>query len=186
MSKLNIIGASNHCKDERETHDYYATDPIAAKILCEVEQFSKILEPACGEGHLSKEMIRLGYDVTSSDAIYRGYGIKKNFFSYIKWNGDIVTNPPFKYAEKFIHHGLRIINNGNKLCLFLKLQFLEGKARKELFQIYPPKTIYVSSSRIMCAKNGNFNELKSGTVIAYAWYVWEKGYKGNTTLKWIN
>ena len=51
-----------------------------------------------------------------------------------------------------------------------------------------PKHIYVSSSRILCAKNAEFERMKQGggSAIAYAWYVWEKGYKGNTILKWIN
>ena len=25
-----------------------------------------------------------------------------------------------------------------------------------------------------------------GSAVAYAWYVWEKGYKGETIIKWIN
>lgn len=72
--------------------------------------------------------------------------------------------------------------------MFLKVQFLEGKERKKLFLNYPPKYIYVSSSRILCAKNAEFERMKQGggSAVAYAWYVWEKGYKGNTILKWIN
>ena len=72
--------------------------------------------------------------------------------------------------------------------LFLKLQFLEGKARKQLFIQHPPHTIYVSSSRILCAKNGDFKKMKEGggSAVAYAWFVWEKGFKGTTQLKWFN
>ena len=25
-----------------------------------------------------------------------------------------------------------------------------------------------------------------GTALAYAWYVWEKGFKGDSVVKWIN
>lgn len=40
----------------------------------------------------------------------------------------------------------------------------------------------------MCAKNANFEEMKQGggSAVAYAWYVWEKGYNGDTIIKWIN
>lgn len=69
--------------------------------------------------------------------------------------------------------------------MFLKILFLESQSRKELFTKYPPKVIYVSSSRINCAKNGDFEMYNSGA-IAYAWYVWVKGYKGETVIKWIN
>ena len=36
--------------------------------------------------------------------------------------------------------------------------------------------------------NGNFEGLRTtgGSAVAYAWYVWEKGYKGSTIIKWIN
>ena len=83
---------------------------------------------------------------------------------------------------------MSIINDGNKVAMFLKIQFLEGKLRKELFKKYPPKIVYVSSSRIMRAKNGDFKKMQEGggSAVAYAWYVWEKGYKGDTIIKWIN
>ena len=64
---------------------------------------------------------------------------------------------------------------------------MESKDRKHLFKDFPPKTIYVSSSRLLCAKNGMFEEFKeSGGAVAYAWYVWEKGYKGRTNIEWFN
>jgi hypothetical protein len=25
-----------------------------------------------------------------------------------------------------------------------------------------------------------------GSAVAYAWYIWEKGYKGDTILRWFN
>lgn len=35
-----------------------------------------------------------------------------------------------------------------------------------------------------CAKNGEF-EKYSSSAVAYAWFIWEKGYKGNPIIKWI-
>lgn len=190
-STFKTLGASNHTEKEREDNDYYATDPIAAKLLCSVEKFSStVWECACGEGHLSKELENQGYKVISSDLIDRGFGTPNiDFLACSKdFNGDIITNPPYKFAQEFIEKGLSLISNGHKVAMFLKVQFLEGKKRKELFEKYPPKTIYVSSSRIMCAKNADFDGMHKGggSAVAYAWYVWEKGYSGDTILKWIN
>lgn len=70
--------------------------------------------------------------------------------------------------------------------MFLKLQFLEGKARRALFEKWPPKTVYVSSSRLHCAMNGDFEKNANSGAIAYAWYVWQKDYTGDTVVKWIN
>lgn len=80
---------------------------------------------------------------------------------------------------------LKVIPDGRKVCMFLKLTFLEGKDRKEMFKKYPPKTVYVSSSRIKCALGGDFDSIGS-SASAYAWFVWQKGYKGDTVIKWIN
>ena len=33
--------------------------------------------------------------------------------------------------------------------------------------------------------NGDFDVL-NGSATAYAWFVWEKGYKGETVVKWFN
>lgn len=106
----------------------------------------------------------------------------------IKWDGNIITNPPYKFATDFIYKALSIIRDGDKVAMFLKVQFLEGKSRKKLFTDFPPKVIYVSSSRIMCAKNAKFIEMieGGGSAVAYAWYVWEKGFNGDTIVKWIN
>lgn len=41
-----------------------------------------------------------------------------------------------------------------------------------------------SSSRLLCAKNGKFHN--DGSAVAYAWYVWVKGFNGTTELKWFN
>lgn len=182
-------GASNHTTAERQKHDYYATDPKATELLLEQVVFNKnIWECACGEGHIANVLKQHGYNVKSTDLIYRGFGDTQtiDFLKNIeKFNGDIITNPPYKYAKEFVEKALEIIPNGNKVAMFLKLTFLESKNRKELFKKYPPKVIYVSSSRLQCAKNGEF-EKYGQTAVAYAWYVWEKGFKGDPIIKWIN
>ena len=191
-SVFTSLGASSHAAEEREKHDYYATDPKAAKLLLGLEDFSSdIWECACGEGHLSKVFQDAGYNVRSTDLIDRGFGeTGVDFLSIdnIHWNGDIVTNPPYKYAQEFVEKSLTIIPDGKKVAMFLKIQFLEGKGRKNLFLSHPPKTVYVSSSRLLCAKNAEFKKMieGGGSALAYAWYVWEKGYKGETVLKWFN
>lgn len=182
------LGASNHTDSERQSEDYYATEPAATEWLCKLEQFEgPILEPSCGEGHISEVLKAHGYDVTSRDLVDRGYGDMANFLSAdnTEWCGDIVTNPPYKYAKEFVEKALQIIPDGHKVAMFLKLTFLEGKARRELFETAPPRRVWVSSSRLKCAMNGNFDAYASSAA-AYAWFVWEKGYKGDTIVKWFN
>lgn len=183
------LGARNYALNERETNDYYATEPKAAQLLMDVEKFSPMIwECACGEGHLAKEFANAGYQVYATDLINRGYGYQQDFLSTAPpcAGFDIITNPPYSKAQEFVEHALDISADGRKVAMFLKIQFLEGKSRRELFKKYPPKTIYVSSSRLKCAMNGDFERYAKSNAICYAWYVWEKGYTGDTILKWIN
>lgn len=187
-SAFKMLGATNHCKEEREENDYYATDPKAIDELLRYETFNQnIWENACGMGHLSKRLKKYGYNVLSTDLIDRDYQDQiLNFLSdetYL-FNGDIITNPPYKYCTEWILKSLNSIPEGNKVALFLKLQTLEGQKRyDEIYSKYPPKSVYVFVKRIQCAKNGEF---KGSSAVCYAWFVWEKGYTGNTILKWIN
>lgn len=189
-SVFKTLGASNHCKEDRQNEDYYATDPIAADLLLQIENINKIKpiwECASGENHLANVFKQNGYTVRTSDLIKRLKTTEQlNFLNQNEqWDGTIITNPPYSKAKEFVEKAMETITDGNKVIMFLKIQFLEGKARKTLFQKYPPKTVWISSSRLKCAKNGDFAAM-DGSSVAYAWYVWEKGYKGDTTLKWFN
>ena len=185
------LGASNHTDKERQSEDFYATEPRAAELLLELENFNtNIWECACGEGDLAKVFVEHGHNVKSTDLIDRGYGEGGVDFLQCTevFDGDIITNPPYKYAKEFVEKALELVPEGHKVAMFLKLQFLEGKARRELFEKYPPKTVYVASGRLLCAKNGDFEGMKAGggSAVAYCWYVWKRGYQGDTVIKWFN
>ncbi len=187
------IGASNHSESERETNDFYATEPKALELLLELEKFDDLVwEPACGKGHLSEVLIKNGYIVISTDLIDRGYGKGGIDFLQLeettKFFGDIITNPPYSKAKEFVEKALNIICDGNRVAMFLKLTFLESKSRRELFENTPPEYIYVSSSRLQCAKNGDFESYSkgTGTAIAYGWFIWRKGFNGEPKVRWFN
>ena len=189
-SVFKTLAASNHSQAERQAEDYYATEPRAAELLLENETFDgPIWECACGEKHLSQVIENWGgeYVVRSSDLYNRCGNEVFDFLSpeNTHWNGNIITNPPYKYALDFVYKALSIVPEGKKVCMFLKLQFLEGKARRELYRKHPPKTVYVASGRLLCAPNGDFEHCQ-GSAVAYAWFVWEKGFAGDTVVKWIN
>lgn len=184
------IGASNHSGGERAERDYYATDPMTIDALFSREGFAKrIWEPACGEGHLSKMMRwKYGKDVKESDIVDR---MGNEVIDFLKvdndftWDGDIITNPPYKYAKEFVEKSLSVVRDGGKVAMFLKLTFLEGVSRRELFDKMPPRTVYVFSKRQNCAKNGDFDTYTSNSCVCYAWFVWERGFTGDPVIKWI-
>ena len=194
-STFTMLGASNHAQEEREVNDFYATDPIAIDKLFEVEQFDvNIWECACGDGELSKRMIKFGKNVFSSDLIDRGYEDCRSGLNFLEietgpdkpvFEGDIITNPPYKYISEFILKALELVQEGHKVAMFCKLTTLESQSRyDDIFSKYPPKTIYVFSKRIACYKNNDRSKYQSSAV-CYAWFVWEKGFTGDPIIKWI-
>lgn len=75
--------------------------------------------------------------------VYRGYGDPEplDFLNETidDFEGDVITNPPYKFALEFVQRALESVKPGRKVAMFLKLQFLEGKRRKEFFQTTPPE-----------------------------------------------
>lgn len=188
-STFKTIGASNHCGHARADKDYYATEPAAVDWLMRIEQFAgPILEPACGEGHISRRLMAAGYDVVSRDLADRGFGEGGvDFLSAdnSEWNGDIITNPPYAFAQEFVEKSLSIVPEGCKVAMFLKLTFLESKRRASLFRTHPPVRIWVSHARLKCAMNGDFDGTGTSAT-AYAWFIWEKGFTGHPEIRWFN
>ena len=196
------LGASNHTDHERQNEDFYATDPKALELFApKFSVHQKVWECACGSGELSKWLESRGHDVLSTDLVDRGYGtygidflkMEKDNEVLNKWaNGetfDILTNPPYKYAADFILHALDLIPDYGRVIMFLKTTFLEGKQRKKvIYDINPPRYVYQYSERILCAKNGDFDYMRShgGSAVSYAMYVWYKHNNDNKTeVRWI-
>ena len=190
-SVYKILGASNHAEAERESNDYYATDPnVLEHLIKKYDIPHVVLEPACGRGDLSKWLEMKGHKVYSSDIVDRGYGEKQNFFEMMSVPEDcfcILTNPPYKYATEFVLHALDLLPVGGQVVMFLKTTFLETERRyNEIFRSTPPRFVYQFIRRALCAKNGDFEEArKQGSAVSYAFFVWEKGYKGQTLIDWI-
>lgn len=194
-----MIGTSyKTCKTSksREKHDFYATDPEAVRLLLNDLKLPKtyvIWECACGMGHLSEQMRKMGYIVYSTDLINRQYKNMNRTIDFlacdklpILYTDAIITNPPYKYTNEFIKHSLALLPRGGVCAMFLNMNQLVGQKRyTEIYATQPPKYVYIFPKRVHCAQNGDFDS-RSGDMINYAWFVWKKGYKGETILKWLN
>jgi hypothetical protein len=72
-SALRYVGFNTN--NDREKDDFYPTPSAATQVLLDRQKFTgNVLEPACGDGAMSKVMIVNGYEVHSSDLFDRGYG----------------------------------------------------------------------------------------------------------------
>ncbi len=173
-------------KANREKDDFYPTPPRATLALLKVEKFhGEIWEPACGDGAISRVLIDAGYTVKSSDLIDRGYGDSNRDFllDYETRTDNVITNPPFKHAEEFAIHALRV--SRGKVAMLCRLAWLEGKARRRMFLETPIARVWVFSSRVPMLRGGEEMMKGGGGMIAFAWHVWDHQHKGPPTLGWL-
>jgi hypothetical protein len=165
--------------------DFYPTPDWATHALVDNERFGgRIWEPACGDGTMARVLGDTGQSVDASDLYDRGYGeIGVDFMKSQRTVENIVTNPPYNSAEGFVEAGLR--QTTHKLCLLLRLAFLEGANRQRtIFATTPPARVWVFSERITFYPAGA--EVKGSGTTAYAWFVWDKrAHTGGTELKWL-
>ena len=148
----------------REVLDFYATDKRATKELLIRENFREtIYEPACGQGHIVKVLEEHGYKVKAEDICYRGYGSKRevDFFTVKENTLDIVTNPPYFCADKFLKHALEISVPKVKIAMLFRLAFLEGQKRYELFKKYPIKRYMYFPKGLIVLKMPSLKSIKA-------------------------
>ena len=190
--------AGGNPENGRVENDYYATNPKAVEMLLTNYTFdaTTILEPCVGGGHIANAINNFFANqrvITGLDLIDRGYPntIVQDFLTWEtdrKFEG-IITNPPFSLAQEFIEKGMELLTDDGQMAMFLKIQFLEGAKRKEFFEKYPPKYIYVFRNRMATWNNGNEVDPNTGkrwaTTMCHAWFIWEKGSKTEPVVRWL-
>jgi len=172
-------------KSKRPKGDFYPTPNFVLFPILEKESFNgSILEPCCGEGHISIELIKKGFNVTSRDLFDRGYGetgIDFLFMPQADMFDNVITNPPYNLALEFAQAALIVARK--KVAFLMKINFLEGVKRKPFLENSPLKYVYVFSKRQTLTRPDW--EGKNKGFITYAWYIWEIGYKGEPIIKWL-
>jgi hypothetical protein len=153
-----------------EGPDFYPTPAWGTLALMNHVTFKDhIVEPCCGDGAMS-EVLATRYKVFSSDLHQRGYGTQKDFFDIKHRIPNLVTNPPFNIAEDMLTHALTIVDR--KICLLLRLAFLESVSRyKKFYSITPPSEVLVFTERLSMYPKGY--TVKSGGTTSYGWFIWE-------------
>lgn len=171
--------------DAREKDDFYPTPPEGTRALLAVERFvGPIWEPACGDGAISKVLADGGHEVVSTDLVNRGYGTPRVDFLMEQrlLAPTIITNPPFKHAEEFLEKALSL--GAHKIALLCRLAWLEGQARRKMFESTWLTRVWVFSARLRMNRGGNWQGGRHD-MIAFAWFIWEAGYRDMPRLGWI-
>lgn len=144
-----------------------------------------ILEPCAGQRHISKVLANNGYNITSTDITdvsdpededdvldctkekyweYRAISISNTCYMY-DW---VITNPPYKEAEKIIPLAYKYAKKG--IAMLLRLSYLEPtKNRAEFLKNTPLTKLIVVNPRPRFRSDTN-----STDSVTSAWFIWEK------------
>jgi predicted RNA methylase len=178
-----------------DTIDNFPTPPWATRAFIECILLGRhdlknqtCLEPACGQGYMSLTLKEYFKSVDSSDILNYGYPDTDiaDFLSHdfressYDW---VITNPPFKKAEEFIHQALRVSSVG--VAMLVRTVFIESVGRYErLFSKYPPSSFIQYVERVAMVK-GRLDRTAS-TATGYGWVLWDKNCTDyGTKLEWI-
>jgi hypothetical protein len=175
--------------EPHDSLDFFPTPPWATRALCEklpelpagpIWQMSA-WDPACGEHDMVRPLSECFASVHASDiAPYSGgHDVLDFLFERGRRADWIVTNPPFRLAERFIVHAMSLANAG--IAMLVRTSFLEGAGRYDgsgpkgdgrgLFKPNPPSHIFQFVERVPMLK-GRL-ERDASTATSYCWLVWE-------------
>lgn len=174
-------GTNQHPHRDRGV-DLYETPPEATRALLKVEPITpRVWEPAAGRGAIGRVLMKAGYRVSMSDLIAHNGADPRihapvDFLTTKKAPCDckmIITNPPFRTANLFIRHGLKLVPT---VIVLQRLVALEGVQRSDLVDHHLVR-VWLGRERLaqMHRDNWTGNKLDGGTM-PFAWFVFRRNH----------
>ena len=146
------------------------------------------IEPCTNRGFMADVLHDADFDnVFKCDIVYYDYPLDR-LGDYLDFNFKppkcdyMITNPPFKFAEKFIKKGL---THCDTVCVFVRLQFVESVGRFErLFNTHRPSAIYQYAERCGLDK-GQVLAKPPNAAMSFCWMVFDSEPAEQTIFNWI-
>jgi hypothetical protein len=161
----------NQSNPDRHPTDLYPTHPAWTQaLLAQVTLEGPVWEPAAGNGDMVQVLEDYSYQVRATDIL-----TGTDFLAQTdRWDGSIVTNPPYRHADEFVHKALSLTSA--PVAMLLPIGALGGQRRfTQLWAAKPPSRIVVVAKRMpVYGKASQFNHI---------WAVWNSG-SSPTTLHW--
>jgi hypothetical protein len=185
--------------DSARGNDLYETPEVATFALLRAEPLPRtIWEPACGPGAIVRVLRAAGHRVIATDLIDyhspvqddagRDFLLERRAPDGVEM---IVTNPPFKLASQFAAHALSLCP---RVAMLLRLSFLEsgnektkaGRARLFALDGGHLSRIHVFRNRLPMMHRDDWAGNRASNSVAFAWFVWERGYTGKPEIDRIS
>lgn len=204
MSQNTSSAVMQQRSEPHDSLDDFPTQPWATRALMEHVIIPRLgligrkevaamtaWEPACNRGHMSGPLKEYFGRVVESDIHPYGdhelcdFLIRQTQPASIAIGGAhwIITNPPFRLAEQFIHRA-KEVKNWRGTAMIVRTAFLEGVGRFDrLFSQDPPSIVAQFTERVPMVK-GRLTASGS-TATAYCWLVWMESASPGTQMIWI-
>ncbi len=186
------VAYGESARRQRDIADnFYPTPPEATRALLSVETFDgAIHEPACGEGHIARELSAAGHTVVATDLNDRGFGRTGLDFlgQAVPLAPHIVTNPPYGrgLADAFVRKALILTRQtGGKVAMLLNLSSLAEPNRTPFWRATPPARIHAIDD-IVCWPEPRRPPPAHFTRQRYCWAVWTPDHKGPSAFWWLS
>ena len=167
----------------RRKHDAYLTaqvEPIRALLHVDgprIRACAPVWEPACGEGHLVREIRAYGLPCSASDLIDRGCpdSWQADYFTCFRSRGDaIITNPPYDKINARDGHGRWLghtlaMQDWRYLALLLSWDWPAARANGlgEMLDLHPFSYCYLMRWKLDFTGAGSPPQRN-------AWFVWDR------------
>jgi hypothetical protein len=173
-------------------NDLYQTPPEAVHALLKAEILPSVIwEPACGPGAIVRVLRAAGHTVIATDLVdYASPDQDDGRIDFLMERhapllvDAIVTNPPFKNAAQFVVHALKLCP---KVIMLLRLGFLESNRRCDILDGGALARVHIFRNRLPRMHRENWEGPRStASVLAFAWFVWDRDHSGPTELHRIS
>lgn len=174
--------------------EQWVTGELLRIMGVNVFEGTTIWDPACGMGTVLKEMSNVWrYPIHATDIEFRGFAAKGLFYELDfvgnldfvrsaapKGRYSIVSNTPYSYKkgilEAFICRAMEL--DAEWVAFLMPIARQAGENREELFERFPPETIYVCAERPSMPPGAQIETLgdkayKRGK-IDFMWVVWNR------------
>lgn len=171
----------------RAENDWYVEPQYVTERLIAVERsfLGHVLDPCCGQGNIGNVFARFRDEGIINFDIRQGEDFRNSIPLHSKELASVVTNPPYNAAQELAELALQ--HTRDRVCLFLRLAFLEGKKRSLWLEKTPLARVWVMPDRVSCCPGHLVGQpQKNGGKVAYAWFVWEHGHTAPPEIKWLH
>lgn len=173
---------------ERDAHDFYVEPSWVSERLFASERFEgNVWDPACGTGRIVASAKLAGLEAHGMDIVKRGHAciFEIDFLTASDPWPNIVSNPPFGIAEKFVAHALNLAER--KVAMLLPANWVQGDKRSRWLATTPLRRVLFITPRPSMPPGAAVaaGQKPGNGTTDYCWMIWLRGFDGAPELGWL-